>query len=103
MNTKLLIGAGLALATLAGGHVADAKCQPRPPVVRVAYDDHRRIDVSPPQRLDVIFTRGHVPKVWAAHWGSDSSLAWAQAECDDMGGHAVWHNGSVLECQGVDY
>ena len=98
---KRMFLVGLSLAAL-GGH--PVRHEPhRPPVVTIWYDTPGVIDVSPPQRLDVWFNRGHVPKRWAAHWGSDSSLAWANGECLDMGGDPVWIGGQLLKCKGVDY
>lgn len=101
-TTQALALGALALAPFGVAVEAQAQCH-RPPVVRVAYDDHRRIDVSPPQRLDVVFTRGHVPRRYRAAWGGDAALAWATGECLDMGGDPSWRNGQVLVCQGVDY
>jgi hypothetical protein len=104
-NTMTKTVQALALGALAlAPFTVRVEChKPRPPVVTIAYNDHRRIDVAPPQRLDVRFTRGNVPPQYRAHWGSDATLAWAQGECLDMGGDPVWHNGQWMVCKGVDY
>ena len=76
-----------------------------PGVVQVKYENEAGCDMVPPQSLTVVFDH----KSWAEFsgsaegWGGDASLAWADGECDDMGGRKVWHDGEWLECQDVDY
>lgn len=68
-------------------------------VVQVKWEDTLDCDLTPPQTATVVIDGAS----YGAGWGGDASLAWADAECADMGGTPVWHNGEWLECQDVDY
>lgn len=76
-----------------------------PGVVQVKWENDLGCDLVPPVSLTVVIDE----RSWAEHsgsaegWGGDGSLAWADQECADGGGKAVWHDGQWLECQDVDY
>jgi len=70
-------------------------------IVEVPAEMELTCDVSPPQRLDLLFTE----KWWGPGWGGDASVAAAAKECEDSGGRQFWVNDGHyrLICQGVDY
>ena len=96
------VTAAASLAIGASDAVA-AKPPCRSYVVTVHYGRETRCDVSPPQRLDVLFTRGTAPARWRGAWGGDGSLAWATEVCLDYGGVPEWHRGTWMRCKDVDY
>jgi hypothetical protein len=72
-------------------------------VVTVRWDELTVCDVSPPQRLDVVFDESF----WGEAWGGDASMLAVEQECDDMGGRDLIgfsaDHPDALVCEGVDY
>lgn len=73
--------------------------------VQIKWENTMSCDMVPPQELIVIIDE----LSWAEQsgsvegWGGDASLAWADEECDDMGGRKEWHGGDWLVCWDTDY
>jgi len=55
-------------------------------------------DVVPPQQLNVSYDEDSAPE-----WGGDGSLEWADQDCADHGGHAIWWEDVTMTCFAVDY
>lgn len=72
-------------------------------IVQVGHADELDCDVSPPQRLDLVWD--DTTEGMDSGWGSDASVQAAADECNDDGGEPIWHaDGSYrLVCEGVDY
>jgi len=104
MKTRMvLVALGVAAMTVGCAPTTGAGAQGEEQTISYAFGGV--VEIAPPDTLTVEFDED----AWAFHtgsvegWGGDASLAWADTECQDMGGSPDWHDGQWMACQDVDY
>jgi len=87
---SLMFAGALALPAFLMG-----QCHGRPAVVTIHEFETARVDVHPPQRLDVVMSMIN---------DSPIELRSAADRCNNMGGEPIWHpTVKVMVCEGVDF
>jgi len=100
MTRRLAFALGATVAAIAGtvDHAEGARfgpCYdlvPRQSIVRV-HLTCERVNVDPPQRLDLVIGRLDAPRWLRPSWGGDRSVRWAERTLRDYGcGPLKWKN-----------
>jgi hypothetical protein len=66
----------------------------------VTFGSAERItcDVQPDQQLNLRYDEHSAPE-----WGGDASLEWADLDCANHGGRAIWLHDVTMNCVAVDF